>query len=86
MFNAPMRRFHLELIHYFIYFSKVVSSRFVCSFPVGLSAVNTTFSSGIVGVDEETVTPTRRAENVALTTKGLLERNRQMLDGTTVEK
>jgi hypothetical protein len=36
--------------------------------------VNKTFSTGLVGV-----------ENVVLTTKGLQERNIQMLDGTMVE-
>ena len=35
---------------------------------------------------EVTSTPTRPVENVVLTTKGLQERNTQMLDGTTVEK
>jgi hypothetical protein len=34
---------------------------------------------------EVTSTPTRPAENVVLTTKGLQERNIQMLYGTTVE-
>ena len=35
---------------------------------------------------EITSTPSRPVENVVLTTKGLQERNTQMLDGTTVEK
>ena len=35
---------------------------------------------------EETWTPTRPVENVILTTKGLQERNTQLLDGTMVEK
>ena len=34
----------------------------------------------------ETSTPTRPVENVVLTTKGLQERNTQLLNGTTVEK
>ena len=34
---------------------------------------------------EVTSTPTRPVENVVLTTKGLQERNIQVLDGTTVE-
>ena len=34
---------------------------------------------------EVTFTPTRPVENVVLTTKGLQERNIQLLDGTTVE-
>ena len=32
-----------------------------------------------------TSTPTRPVEHVVITTKGLQERNIQMLDGTTVE-
>ena len=46
--------------------------------------VNTTFSTGLVGI-EVTSTPTRPVENVVVTTKGLQERNIEMLDGTTVE-
>jgi hypothetical protein len=38
-----------------------------------------------VGV-EVSSTPTRPVESVALTTKGLQERNTQLLDGTKVEK
>ena len=34
---------------------------------------------------EVTSTPTRPVENVVLTTKGLQDRNIQLLDGTTVE-
>ena len=34
---------------------------------------------------EGTSTPTRTVENVVLTTKGLQDRNIQLLDGTTVE-
>ena len=38
--------------------------------------VNTTFSTGLVGVSSgETSTPTRPIENFVLTTKGLQERN-----------
>ena len=58
--------------------------------------VNTTFSTGLVGVEvssvswlgqlkEETSTPTIPVENVVLTTKGLQERNTQVLYGTTVK-
>ena len=43
--------------------------------------VNTIFSTGLVGVE----VASRTVENVVLTTKGLQERNIQMLDGTTVE-
>jgi hypothetical protein len=35
---------------------------------------------------KETSKPTRPVENVVLTTKGLQERNTELLDGTTVEK
>ena len=35
---------------------------------------------------QETETPTRPVENIVLTTKGLQERNTQLLDGMTVEK
>jgi hypothetical protein len=35
---------------------------------------------------KETSSPTRPVENVILTTKGLQERNIQLLDGTMVEK
>jgi hypothetical protein len=35
---------------------------------------------------EETSAPTRPVENVILTTKGLHERNIQLLDGMTMEK
>ena len=38
MFHAPMRRFQLELIFYFTYFSTVVPS-IVCFFSVGLSSL-----------------------------------------------
>ena len=34
---------------------------------------------------EVTSTPTRSVENAVLTTKGLQDRNIQLLDGTTVE-
>ena len=89
-----MGRFQLEIIYYFTYFSTIIPSN-ICEF---LSCrpfvVNTTFSTGLVGVEvsfwasqetEETLTPTRSVENVVLTTKGLQQRNTQMLDGMTVE-
>ena len=56
--------------------------------------VNTTFSTGLMGVEvtsspsqetEVTSTPTKPVENVVITTKSLQERNKQILDGTTVE-
>ena len=46
--------------------------------------VNITFSTGLVGVEVTSVN-TRPVENVVLTTKGLQDRNIQLLDGTTVE-
>ena len=45
-----------------------------------------TFSTGLVGVETEvTSTPTRPVENVVLTTKGLQDRKKKLLDGRTVE-
>ena len=65
MFHAPMGIFQLELIYYFTYFFIVPSN--ICVF---LSCrpfvVNTTFSTGLVGVEV-----TRLVENVVITTKGL---------------
>ena len=74
MFHAPMGGFQLELIYYFTYFplSSHLTVVFLSCRPF---VVITTFS-----------TPTRSVENVVLTTKGLQERNAQLLDGTTVEK
>ena len=60
--------------YYFTYFSTVVPSN-SCVFLSCRSFVINTFSTVLVGV-----------ENVILTTKGLQERNPQLLDGTTVEK
>ena len=65
-------------------FSTVVPSN-ICMF---LSSrpfvVITTLSTGLLGV-EVTSTPTRPVDNVVITTKGLLDRNIHILDGTTVE-
>ena len=72
--HAPMGRFQLELIYCFTYFSNVVPSKMCVFHSCRPSVVNTTFS-----------TPTRPVENVVLTTKGLQERNIQILDGTTME-
>jgi hypothetical protein len=48
--------------------------------------VITTFSTGIVGVEVTSVsTPTNPVESVAITTKGLQDRNNKLLDGRTVE-
>ena len=74
MFNAAMGRFQLELIYYSTYFSTVVPSKSCVFLSCRHFVVNTTLSM-----------PTRPVENVVLTTKGLKERNTQLLDGT-VEK
>ena len=81
MFHAPMGRFQLEVIYYFFtYFSTVVPSNFCVSLSCRPFIVNTTFSTGIVGLLEEgTSTPTRPVENVVLTTKGLQDRNNNFL-------
>ena len=72
MFHVPMGRFQLELIYYFTSFSTVVPSNIYVFLSCRPFVVNKTFS--------------RPVENVVITTKGLQERNTQMLDGTTVEK
>ena len=57
--------------------------------------VITTLSTGLVGVEvisvspsqetEVTSTPTRPVDNVVITTKGLQDRNKNIITGTTVE-
>ena len=84
MFHAPMGRFQLELIYNFTYFSTVVPSNSCVFLSCRPFVVNTTFSTGLVGVEIPSVScPSQEAEE---TTKGLQERNTQLLDGTTVEK
>ena len=78
MFHAPMGRFQLELIYYFTYLSPSSHPTVVCFYPVGLSSCPSQET-------EETSTPPRPVENVVLKTKGLQDRNTQLLDGTTVE-
>ena len=91
MFDAPMGRFQLELIYYFTYFSPSSHLTLVCFFPVGLSLlinlqqVLKFLLSTVNCPNQETEETSRPVENV-LTTKGLQERNTQMLNGTTVEK
>ena len=85
MFYGRMGRFQLKLIYYFTYFSTVIPSNNCVCFPVGLFLVNTTFSTGLVGVEVSSVSwigqeteetaPTRPIENVLLTTKSLQEIN-----------
>ena len=90
MCHAPMGRFQLELIFYSTYSSTVVPSNSFVFLYCGLFVVDT-FPTALMGVGasevtEKTSTPTRQVENVVLTTKGLQERNTQLLDGTTLEK
>ena len=49
-----MGRFQLELIYYFIYFSTVVPSNSCVFLSVSPFIVNTTFSTGLVGVEVST--------------------------------
>ena len=86
MFLAPMGRFQLELMYYFTYFSTVVPSNSCVFLSTGLVGVEISSVSWLRQETEETSTPTRPVEDVVLTTKGLQERNTQLLDGTTVEK
>ena len=55
MFHGPMRRFQLELIRYFIYFSTVVPSNSCVFLSCRPIVVNTTFSTGLVGVGVSSV-------------------------------
>ena len=70
----------------FYLFSTVVPSNICVFLSCRPFVINTTFSTGLVGVEVTSATPTIPIENVVLTTKDLQERNTQMLDGTTVEK
>jgi hypothetical protein len=65
----------MELIYYFTYFSTVVPSKSSVFISCRPYVVNTTFSTSFVGL-----------ENVVLTTKGLQERNTELLDEMMVEK
>ena len=73
MFHAPMERFQLELIYCFTFIFHSFHLTVVC------------FCLGLGQETEVTSTPTRPVENVVLTTKGLQDRNIQLLDGTMVE-
>ena len=55
MFHAPMESFQLELIYYFTFFSTVVRSNICVILSSGPSVVNTTFSTGLVGVEVSSV-------------------------------
>jgi len=55
MFHAPMGRFQLEITYYFTYFSPSSHPIFVFFFPVGLSFINTTFSTSLVGVEVSSI-------------------------------
>ena len=85
MFHAPVGTFQLEVIYCFTYCSTVVPSNSCVFLSCRPFVVNTTFSTGLVGVEVSSLTPTRPVENV-LTTKRLQERNTQQLDGMRVEK
>ena len=80
MFHALMRRFQLELMYCYLFFTVVPSNTFVF-LSYRPFVVNTTFSTGIVGVEVSSVS---WHENV-LTSKGLQERNTKVFDGTTVK-
>ena len=81
MFYAPMGRFQLELIYYFTYVSTVAPSNGCVSLYCSPFVVNTTFSTGLVGVEVSSIsTPRRHVENVLLTAKGPQEKTH------TVEK
>ena len=71
MIHALMGKFQLELFIFITYFSTVVPLISCVFFPAGFSLL--------------TRQTTRPVENVALTTKGLLER-KQLVRKTTVEK
>ena len=55
MFHAPIGRFQLELIYYFIYFSALVPYNICVLFSCRPFVVNTTFSTGLVGVEVTSV-------------------------------
>jgi hypothetical protein len=55
MFHAPMRRFQLQLIYYITYFSTVVPSYIYLFLFCRPFVVNTTFSTGLVGVEVSSV-------------------------------
>ena len=50
-----------------------------------LVRINLPFFSTVVPSSEVTSTPTKPVDNVVITTKGLQDRNINILDGTTVE-
>ena len=70
------------LIYYFTYFSPVIPSNSHVFLSCTPFIVNTKFSTGLGQETKETSTPVK---NVVLTTKGLQERNTQVLDGTTLK-
>ena len=87
MFHAPIGRFQLELIYYFTYFSTVVPSNSCVFLSCRPFVVNMTFSTGLVGFEVSPVSYIGQLTvGIVLTTKGLQERNTQLLADTTVEK
>ena len=55
MFHAPMERFQLEIVYYFTYFSTVVPFNICVFLSCRPFIVNTTFSTGLVGVEVTSV-------------------------------
>ena len=66
---------------FYLYFLPSSHPTSVCFFPVGLSLLISTVNFP----SQETKVTSTPVENAVLTTKGLQERNIQMLDGMTVE-
>ena len=65
MFHAPMRKFQLEFIYYFTYFSTVVPSKTCVFLSCRPFVVNTTFSTELVGVQVSS-TPARPVEKCCI--------------------
>ena len=55
MFHAPMARFQFGLIYYFTYFSSVVPAIIFVFLSCRPFVVNTTFSTGLLGVEVTSV-------------------------------
>jgi len=75
---APMGRFQLKLIY--LYFPLSLNLTVGCFCSEQLTTVNCPSQE-----TEVTSTPTRPVENIVITTKGLHERNKLLLDRRTVE-
>ena len=64
---AAADRSQLELIYYFTYFSTIVPSNICVFLSCKPFVVNATFSSGLVGVEVSTETPTQDLKNIGKT-------------------